>query len=115
VPAHNVGVRIRLRSPQAKITLFTVVSELPWELGLRQEGIAYDAAGTLGAEFVSEFRDIDRYAAPCCAGSTVTPRAGEIASTGKTAVLPASWPLLPLRDGRRFACGMGYCRSPFAL
>ena len=62
---------------------------------------------------VIESRNFDRCAASCCAGSTATPRAGEIALIGKTAALPASCPLLPLRDGRGFAWGDGSLTFPF--
>ena len=65
--------------------------------------------------FVIELRVIDRCTASCCAGSTATPRAGEIIWLGEVVALPASWPLLPLRNGRDSASGICYCRSPFAL
>jgi hypothetical protein len=71
--------------------------------------------GRMWAGVVSAFRVIDRCAASCCAGSTATPRAGEIAWMREVVSLPASWRLLPLRDGRGYACGVGNCRSPFAL
>ncbi len=74
-----------------------------------------DAAGGLGAGLIGEFLVKDRCAASCSAGSTPTPRAGLVSGIGKVVSVPASWPLLPLRDGRRFACGIGICRSPFAL
>ena len=57
----------------------------------------------------------DRCAASCSAGSTATPRAGEVAGFGEVVESPASWPLLPLRDGPGFAHVFCDCRSLFAL
>ena len=40
---------------------------------------------------------------------------GRVRRCGKDVGLPASWPLLPLRDGRGFAGSLCSCRSLFAL
>jgi hypothetical protein len=52
---------------------------------------------------VVEFPVGGRGSPSCYAGSTVTPRAGECLHNLHGALLPASWPLLPLRDGLRSA------------
>ena len=57
----------------------------------------------------------DRCAASCSAGSTATPRAGEMVDRRESFESPASCPLLPLCDGRGFAHVTCDRRSLFAL
>ena len=74
-----------------------------------------DTAGEYGRALRSMSLVCDRCAASCYAGSTATPRAGVTIGGGEVVVVPASWPLLPLRDGRGSADLFCDCRSLFAL